>query len=130
MCSEWLSGGVTGDLTICSIIGNFFHGNGKFLQKGKPTGPKTQGLLGKLPPFLFFGDIMSKGSKIKKQNSKSEKDSSSLGSDFSVVDGKSTCDKGMPVGAESNELLDTEAKAVAEESLIIKSTSLNARFIH
>ena len=73
---------------------------------------------------------MSKGSKIKKQNSKSEKDSSSLGSDFSVVDGKSTCDKGMSVGAESNELLDTEAKAVAEESLIIKSTSLNARFIH
>ena len=72
---------------------------------------------------------MSKGSKIKKQNSKSEKDSSSLGSDFSVVDGKSTCDKGMPVGAESNELLDTEAKARAEESLIIKSTSLNARLI-
>ena len=72
---------------------------------------------------------MSKGSKIKKQNSKSEKDSFSLGSDFSVVDGKSTCDKGMPVGAESNELLDTEAKARAEESLIIKSTSLNARLI-
>lgn len=54
MRSKWLSGSVNGDLTICSVIGNFFIGDGKFLQKGKLTGPMTQGLLVRLPPSLIL----------------------------------------------------------------------------
>lgn len=110
VCSEWLSGGVTGNLTICSLIGNFFHGNGKFLQKGKPTGPKTQGLLDKLPPSHFFGVIMSKGNHIKNEGLKSERASAALGSDFSAIN-----------DSEKNCRLNTE-----EYSFVIKKSTFTA----